>query len=589
MLQFLKFVLATVVGLLLFFVLAMLILAGIGASASRQTVEVADNSVLWMKLNRPISERGESDDPFTAFAFGGRSNMPLGLVEIRRALARAKEDSKIKGIYLDVSFVSAGYASVEEIRNALLDFKTSGKFVVAYGEAYSEKAYYLASVADRIFLNPVGALEFNGLYQEVAFLKGTLEKLDVKPEVFRVGDFKSAVEPFLREDMSEENRLQTRSFLNAIYNHLMAGIAEARSLSAPELRQLSDSMRIQTPEDALQYRLITDLGYFDEVETVLRAQLELDEDKKIEYIALSKYIQADDKADASKNTSRDRVAVLVAEGNIVSGEGDNSNIGSDAIARQLRKLRRDDKVKAVVLRINSPGGSALASDVMWREIELLRQQKPVVASMSDVAASGGYYMAMGCDTIVAQANTITGSIGVFGLLFNAEAFLKNKLGVTADRVKTGAYSDLGNPTRSLTDFERQLIQRYVDTTYEQFTRKAAEGRGMAHNELKAVASGRVWSGTEALDKGLVDVLGGLEDAVALAARAAGLEEDAYRVRYYPEQKTVFEQIFNDGEEQIKAYVLRTYLGEYYPYARAVEQVRTWEGIQARLPYDVDIR
>ncbi len=588
MLQFLKFVLATVVGLLFFFVLSALILAGIGASASRQTVEVENNSVLWMKLNRPINERGESDDPFTAFAFGGRDNMPLGLVEIRRALARAKDDSKIEGIYLDLSFLPAGYASVEEIRNALLDFKTSGKFIVAYGEAYTEKAYYLASVADRIFLNPVGALEFNGLYQETAFLKGTLEKLDVKPEVFRVGDFKSAVEPFLREDMSEENRLQTRSFLNSIYDHLIAGIAEARGLSAPELRQLSDSMRVQTPEDALEYQLITDLGYFDEVEAAMRERLELEDDKKIEYIALSKYIKADDNAAAANITSRDRVAVLVAEGNIVSGEGDNNSIGSDAIARQLRKLRRDDKVKAVVLRINSPGGSALASDVMWREIGLLRQQKPVIASMSDVAASGGYYMAMGCDTIVAHPNTITGSIGVFGLLFNAEAFLKNKLGVTADRVKTGAYSDLGNPTRALTDFERQLIQRYVDTTYEQFTRKAAEGRGMTQDNLKAVASGRVWSGREALDKGLVDVLGGLEDAIVLAATAAGLEEDAYRVRYYPEQKSFLEQILDDGEEQVKAHVLRTYLGEYYPYARAVEQVRKWEGIQTRLPYDVEI-
>jgi protease-4 len=589
MLQFFKYVLATLVGIFLFFIVGFFLIVGlVGALSKDPETSVEANSVLKLDLNRPIEEN-TADNPFEGLELPGFGDQPskVGLVQIKEALANAKADDNIRGIFLEANYPMAGYATVEELRDALIDFKKSGKFVYAYGEVYTEKGYYLSSVASRIFLNPAGGMELNGLSSSYPFFKGTFDKLAIKPEIFKVGEYKSAVEPFIREDMSEPSRQQTISYLNSINDYTFKNIASARGLQPASLKNIADSLLVQKPADALKYKLVTDLGYYDELETALRKQLKMAEDKKINFISFSKYSKAPKINPV--NTSENRIAVIVAAGEIVSGDGDSDNIGSDKIAAEIRKARLDDKVKAVVLRINSPGGSALASDVMWREVVLTKKVKPIVASMSDVAASGGYYLAMGCDKIVAHPNTITGSIGVFGMLFNVEGFLKDKLGVTVDGVKTNHFADFPNLTRNLTDFERGVVQRSVENTYDIFTSKAAEGRNMKQEELKKLASGRVWSGAEAVQNGLVDELGGLEDAIRIAVKAAKLQDNDYRVRYYPAPKNLLEEFIGGMSEEKEARALRNQLGFLAPYAGHILKLQRLEGIQARLPYDLELK
>ncbi|GAA4417294.1 signal peptide peptidase SppA [Nibrella viscosa] len=587
--QFLKYVLATIVGLLLFSFISFMLLFGIASvisMASDKQVSVSEKSVLKLDLDNPIREIGE-DNPFAELLPFTSDGNVMGLIELRKALANAKADPNIKGIYLKTESPQAGWASLEEVRNALIDFKQSKKFVYAYGENMSEKGYYVASVADNIYLNPIGSLEWNGLEGEYMFFKGTLDKLGVKPLIFRVGEFKSAVEPFIREDMSQPNKLQTASFLNSLNNHFMANVARSRGLQLADLQKLADNLSIQTAADAQRAKLVTRVAYFDEVENELRQKLDIAGDKKINYISLGKYGKA--KKYVLDGNSRNRIAVIVASGEIVSGkDNDRDNIASDKVAEQLRKARLDDKVKAVVLRINSPGGSALASDVMWREITLTNKVKPVVASMSDYAASGGYYMAMGCRRIVAYPNTITGSIGVFGMLFNAQNFFKEKLGITYDRVTTNKYSDFPSVTHEMSEFEKNIIQQSVERTYNVFTTKAAQGRKMSVDSLKALASGRVWSGEQAKANGLIDALGGLDEAVKLAAKDAGLKDGDYRLRFIPEKRSFMERFFNTLSDEEEARI-NSQLGEAAPYLKYMKKLKNLEGIQARMPFELTIR
>lgn len=589
MLQFLKYTLATIVGLVIFLLVSFLILLGIGA-ASGDKVTVKSNSVLKLKFDRPITERSREDDPFTELGsvFNGTPT-PVGLVQIREAIAEAKNDENIKGIYLepDLSIEGAGYPILEEIRAALVDFKQSKKFIVAYSEIYTEKSLYLASVADKIYVNPEGIIEWNGLSSETVFLKGTLAKLGVKPEIFKVGDYKSAIEPFIRQDMSEPSREQTLSYLTSINNHLLQTIGAARGIETGQLRRLADSLTIRQPEDALRAKLVTNVGYQDEVESLLKKNLKLEEKKKIEYISLSKYLKAE--KDSESGSSDNKIAVVIASGDINSGDGDDQSIGSESFVKALRKARDDEKVKAVVLRINSPGGSALASDVMWREIQLTKKKKPVVASMSTYAASGGYYMAMGCDKIVAHPTTLTGSIGIFALWFNVKELLNDKLGVTVDGAKTNTYADFGEPSRELTATERQWFQKRVDQGYESFTKKAAEGRKMTQDDLKKIASGRVWSGEQAKQNGLVDELGGLTDAIKLAGKLAKLKDNDYRLRYLPDQKSTIEQIFGDASENAQTQAMQKQLGMLAPYAKELQKLQTLQGVQARMPFEIRIK
>jgi protease-4 len=579
--SFFKYTFATVLGLFLFFFVGLMILIGIGAASGNETVEVKDNSVLKIDLSQPISER-EQNNPLEDLGIPGAGGNVTGLYELKKAIAKAKSDEKIKGILLEGSFGRMGYATNEEIRAALLDFKKSGKFIYSYGEYFSESNFYTATVSDSIFLNPEGLVEFNGISSEIMFFKGALDKLEIQPEVFRVGEFKSAVEPFLRENMSDANRLQATSFLNSINLHVMSQVAVNRKLTPESVKLSSDSMKARSAEDAVSLGLVSKAAYYDQVLSTLKKKLGVEKDDDVNFISYNKYRKAE--SEDENSSSDNKIAIIFGQGEIGSGKGDNESIGSDKICEALRKARNDKKIKAVVLRINSPGGSALASDVMWREIQLTKKEKPVIASMSDVAASGGYYMAMGCDKIVAHPTTITGSIGVFGLMFNAQNMFKNKLGITFDGVKTGAYSDIGNGTRPFTEGEKQIIQSEVDKIYETFTTKAAAGRKMPVDKLKSLAGGRVWSGTEAKANGLVDELGGLDKAIEMAAAQAKIGKD-YRIKLLPAQKNFIEEIMEQIGGEARVRMAKAELGELYPMVKQFQKIKTMEGINARLPYD----
>ncbi|MBD2767563.1 signal peptide peptidase SppA [Hymenobacter sp. BT664] len=591
MVQFFKFVLATIVGLLAFSLLGFLLLAAIigTAKSAGDHQEVAANSVLELKLNEPLTERGR-DGKFESL--GGRSSS-TGLISLKEAIHRAKGDDNIKGILLNLGIVQGGLASLEEVRDALLDFKKTGKFVVAYHEVCSEKGFYLSSVANEIYLHPQGTLEFNGLSAEVIFYKRLFDKAGIQPYIFRVGSFKSAVEPFFRENFSDSARYQTVSFLNSINGHLISQVAAARGIAPARLKVISDSMLVHNAPDALRLNLVTKLGYFDEVQDYLRGKLGLAKNKKPSLVSLSDYTDSEEADEKDGNTSGNRIAVIYAEGDIVTGNGDDDNIGSTKFAEAIRKARLDDKVKAVVLRINSPGGSSLASDIIYREVVLTQKVKPIIASMSDVAASGGYYIAMACDTIVAHPNTITGSIGVFGVLPNIQPLLADKLGITVDRVTTGKFSDLPTITRPLSDFEKRTLQHEVDNIYADFTTKAARGRHMPVERLRRLASGRVWSGLEAKSNGLVDVLGDYTDALKIAAARARLKADDYEVQRLPRQKSAFESLLSvfgsDDDEEAKTKALRAELGPLYPAYAQYRQLMTMRGVQAKLPYVLEIK
>ncbi|WP_192821430.1 signal peptide peptidase SppA [Rufibacter sp. LB8] len=585
--QFFKFVLATIVGLFLFGFVGFLILVGIAASASDDTVTIANNSVLEIKLSQPVVERAPRS-PFAELGMGDVfGDNGIGLDEIKASIRKAKADDNIKGILLKMDFLSAGMASTEEIRNALLDFKKSKKFIVAYSEFSTEKAYYLGSVADRFYLNPSGAIELNGLSSEVMFFKGSLEKLDLQPYIFKVGDFKSAVEPFILDKMSEPSRLQTQSFLNSMNNYMLQNLAKTLKKDVAVVKNISDSMLVHNAEDAKRLGLVTHLGYYDEATDFMKQKAGIAKDKELKLVNLGRYKKAAD-PEKKDGDSSNKIAVIYASGEIAGGEGSDNSIGSEGLSKSIRKARLDKSVKAIVLRINSPGGSSLASDVIWREVMLAKKVKPVIASMSDVAASGGYYIAMAADTIVAHPTTITGSIGVFGMMVNMENFLKNKLGITTDRVNTGKFSDVPSVTRPMTAYEKMHIQREVERIYEDFTTKAAKARNMPVDQLKKLASGRVWSGLEAKENGLVDVLGGLETAIAIAAKKADLKEGDYRLRSLPAQKSFMQSFFSDTETQLKHRALQQELGAALPYYQQYQKVMQLQGIQARMPFEITI-
>ena len=577
--NFLKNILASLVALTIFSVVGFFVLIGVfSALSSEKPVEVKANSVLHLKLDRPIDEM-EQENPFEEL-FPVAPEI-LGLIQVKEAILKAKTDDNIKGIYLDAPIVMTGIATVEELRDALLDFKSTGKFVVSYGEFYTEGAYYLASVADKIYLHPEGSLEINGLSANLAFFKGMLDKLEIEPQVFRVGDFKSAVEPFIRKDMSEENRAQLKTLLNSVNQQMMENMAESRNMTLEEVQEISSKMLVRNPQDAKRLAIVDELFYLDQVKDELKELAGTPGEDELEMISYSDFR----KSYSTYKSSKNRVAVIVASGDIVPGKGDANNIGSDKFAKEIRKAREDDDIKAIVMRINSPGGSFIASDVMWREIKLASEAKPVIASMSDVAASGGYYLAMACDTIIAQPNTITGSIGIFSIIFNAQGFLNNKLGITTDEVATGEISTLYTMSRPLSEQQKRIIQKDTDEGYETFVTKAAEGRGMQVDEIKAVASGRVWSGLQALDNGLVDQLGGIDEAIAIAAEKAGVADD-YKVKYYPEKKPFLEQLLSDLEGEAKVKFMKKELNDLYPYVQQYEKVKSLQGLQARLPFEL---
>ena len=581
--NFFKTFLASFLALLVFtgvsFVLMIILLFALG---SEEKVVITSNSVLQLKLDAQITEQ-EIDDPFSGMPIFGSGIQKIGLLNLKETIRHAKTDPKIKGIFLNVSYPMAGFSTIEEIRTSLLDFRESGKWVVAYADVMSEPAYYLASAADKVYLNPEGEVEFNGLTVEIAFFKRLFDKLEIKPEIFRVGDFKSAVEPFMLEKMSNENRLQLSELLNSIYDHVLVKVAEARNIPMERLRALSDNMTVRNATLAVEHGLVDDLMYYDEVLDELRGRLELEESARIKFVARKKY----SKSIQAKQSGANEVAVIVADGTIMPGKSSEGIIGGETIAEEIRKARLNKKVKAIVLRVNSPGGAFQASDMMWREVKLATEVKPVIASMSDYAASGGYYLAMAADTIVAQPHTITGSIGIFSVLFDASGFLGNKLGITFDEVNTGKYGELVTISRPLTQAEKDVWQNRTEEIYETFTGKAAEGRAMSQDALKKVASGRVWSGSQAKDRGLVDILGGYSDAISIAAQAAGLDE--YSVKQYPVQKPFFEQFMEQLTENAKTKALKEELGEHYYLYQQGLKLKELHGVQARMPFQLTIQ
>lgn len=581
---------ASMLGMTLSFfvvlVLIIVIMIAIIASVDGDKVKVADNSVVHMSLDHPIQERS-SKSPLDNLDFGGfESNKSLGLNDILASIKRAKTDDKIKGIYLDPSSIQAGFATIEEIRNALIDFKKSGKFILAYSEVYSQSAYYLASVADKIYLNPEGLLEFKGLGTELTFFKGTLDKLEIEAQVIKVGTYKSAVEPFILEKMSDANRQQVTSFLGSMYDHFLTAVSSSRKIPKDSLFSIANQLKVQQAADAVTYKLADGLRYKDQVLDELRKRTDVKKDKDVKTVSLADYIKNKNSDDDDGNLNN-RIAVVYASGEIMGGEGNDETIGSERISRAIRKARTDDKVKALVIRVNSPGGSALASDVIWREVVLTKKVKPVIVSMGDVAASGGYYIACAADSIFAQPNTITGSIGVFGIIPNMQKFFNNKLGMTFDRVKTGEFADLGSVTRPLTDKERLIIQNEVNRIYNTFIKRVADGRKKDQSYINEIGQGRVWSGTEALKNGLVDKLGNINDAIRSAAKMAKVVN--YKIVDYPAQKDPFESFFDTSEDKLKDYFAKKEMGEQYQYYQQLKTALTFTGIQARMPYTISIK
>ncbi len=574
--------LGSLVALITIVILSILILIGVASSLSKpKEAEISDNSVLHLKSFSAITEL-EQENPFEEI-FPSADDQSVGLIRLKQVIEHAKGDAKIKGIYLNVGQVQAGLVSIEELRESILDFKRSGKWVVAYSDFFTEGAYYLATAADKIYLYPEGQLEFNGLGSEIMFFKNMLDKLEIKPQVFKVGDFKSAVEPFIRESMSEENRLQMNSLLGSIHGEMLQKISEARGIPKTKLKEIADKMLVREAKDAMEYKLVDSLLYDDQIKENFRQKLGLKKDETISFVKYGKY----KRSFSTYKSSENEVAVIVADGEIMLGESTDGTVGSATIMKELSKARANKKVKAIVLRINSPGGVFQAGDQMWREIKLAASVKPVIASMGDLAASGGYYMAMACDTIVAQPTTITGSIGVFAVLFDLSKFLNNKIGITTDEVKTGEVSE---PTmvRPLTEIEKSIFQKQVDGIYETFTSKAAEGRRMSQDDIKKIASGRVWSGLQAKDNGLVDVLGNLDDAIKIAVSKANVNED-YKLKFYPHPKSFFERFVGDVEQNTKARILKNELGDHAKWYNQWQQVKNYQGVQTRLPWRLELK
>jgi len=588
--QFFKFMFASMLGFLLtififFFISIWIIGALVSSASSKKTVKVEKGTILHMNFKAPIVDRS-SGNPFDNFDFNSFSaSKQPGLNELLKSLDNAAQDPHIEGIYLDLSGLEGGMATVEELRDGLLEFKKSKKFIYAYSDFYSQGSFYLASVSDQIWLNPEGVVEFKGMAAQIPFFKGLLNKLEIEPQVIRHGKFKSAIEPFILDKMSDENREQLAKYVNSFWTHMVTEISVSRKLDAQQVMMIADSLKLQTAEDALNYKFIDKIGFKDEFLALLQEKTSAKKSDDIKFVSLNKYSKAE--VDANKKEfTRDKIAVIYASGTIVSGKGEANEIGSESLSQTIRKAREDDKVKAVVLRVNSPGGDALASEVIWREMELCKKVKPVVVSMGDVAASGGYYISCGADTIVAQPNTVTGSIGVFGLFFNLQKMFDSKLGVTFDTYRTGQYSDIGSGIRSLTDAERQIFQNAVERVYGTFTKRVSDGRKMPVADVDSLGQGRVWSGTDALASGLVDVMGGLDDAVKIAANMAGVSN--YRLSELPEEKDPVKQIMEEISGDVETRWVKYQMGDQFFFYKSAKSVLKMQGIQTRLMYDLSI-
>jgi protease IV len=586
--NFLSSLLATLVGLIIMTVVVLLIFMGIIASTtSKEIPEVNENSLLVARFNAQILDR-TNEDPF-ALLFSGNFmyDEMMGLNQILKDLDKAKTDDNIEGIFMNLGMVNAGIATLGEIREALQDFKESGKFIYAYSNAYTQKSYYLASVADSVFMTPDGMFLFNGMRAEVMFYRKALEKIGVEMQVVRHGSYKGAVEPFLRDDLSKENREQIEGYIGALWGKIIEDISKSRGISVEKLNQIADDLVTIDSDKLLETGMVDGLIYYDDMLTLMKEKMGVEEEDDLEAISIKKY--KDVPVKKKKEFSRDKVAVIYAMGTVVDGNAGEGYISSERISKALRKARRDKSVKAIVFRINSGGGSGSASDVIHHEVMLAAKAKPLVVSMGDVAASGGYYIAAPADTILAGPGTITGSIGVFGLFPNVQKLMNDKLGISTDVVKTNKNSNILTPMDPLDPDERVIVQKMIDDFYTNFVTVVAEGRGKSYDEIDAIAGGRVWAGSDALQLGLIDMYGGLTKSIKVAAEMAGLED--YRVQSLPVLEDPMTAIMKQltGGSIVRAdRILKRELGEEYRFYRKIQDIRNMQGIQAIMPYDIEV-
>lgn len=586
---FLAALLAFVLGSLAILLFGMFILFAIAGSMER-TVTVKEGSILRIDFSEVIND-APSSDPLAGFDFRTlQSTRQLSLLKVLRTLEAAAVDDRIEGIYLRMNGTGGvtGTALIEELREAIELFKQSGKFVVAYNETYSQGQYYLASAADRIYLQPEGGMDWSGLSTSLMFYKGLFDKLDLKAEVFRptVCKYKSAVEPYILDRMSEANREQMQALVDSMWGTIAEAVAASRGIDVERLNEIADKLQVTLPEDALKYGFVDGLLYEDQMKEVF-AELGVEDDGEGNYDFVSLGDYASMVGVDLDNLGADRVAVVYADGQIVDGEGYGDAVYGNSLAAELADVRRDEKVKAVVVRVNSPGGSALASDVIWREMELLRAEKPVVVSMGSYAASGGYYISCPADVIVADRLTLTGSIGVFGMFLNPIDALKNKLGITLDGVKSNASAGMGS-VEPLTPAQRASIMRGVDKVYETFTQDVAAGRNLPIEKVLDIAGGRVWSGSDALGIGLIDAYGGLKTAIALAVDKAGLSEN-FRVVEVTQQPSGLAAMLSALNVSVRKAFVRSELQELFGGYDRVQRLLRMQGVLMYSPYEVELR
>ncbi len=592
--QFVKFLFASCLGTAL--ALGLLLFIGIGWIASmagsvteKEKVTLKPNTILELDFKQAVPEKTNN---LQMPPFDLDQKDVLGLTDIVATLQRAKEDPDIKGIYLNASIMSLGKASSATLRNALLDFKSSGKFIISYASFYTQGAYYLASVADSVLMSPQGVVDFRGYSSTITYYKGLLDKLDVQMRIFYCGKYKSATEPFRADHMSEENRLQIREYITALYNIYITDVAKSRNISETELRQIAERYDGFNAQKAKQSRLIDRFAYEDEVFAMIKNKIGLSEKDKLNRVSLEEYASA--RPGKTNFSIKDKIAVVYAEGEIHDGDqGEPGTILDGKYIKLLRKIRQDPSIKAIVLRVNSPGGSSLASDNILRELDLCRQAgKPIVVSMGDVAASGGYYIACHADSIFAEPGTITGSIGVFGMIPILEKTMRNKLGITFDTVRTQKFSTFGSTVYDFSPEESQLVQDRVDWIYQDFLGKVATGRHRTPEQINEIAQGRVWSAAKAKEIGLVDDLGNLDRALSAAAKLAHLEK--YRTTEYPQTKSGLEQFLDqimrkkDRDDSVKAWALQQELGEFYPLYKTMQGFKQNNGIMFRMPYELKV-
>ncbi|OMP76664.1 signal peptide peptidase SppA [[Flexibacter] sp. ATCC 35208] len=583
--SFFKIFFATLLALIVVGVLGIVILLGlIGSALSPDKVVISPNGVLVLETNQELSEQKVAN-PLSMLTKKGDGGTP-GLFDVIRLVDNATGDDNIKGIYLKVEGNANGFATNQELRNALERFKASGKWIYAYGENMSQQSYFVASVANKVYLHPKGGLDFNGFYSQVTFLKGLLEKLEIQPQIFYDGRFKSATEPLRETEMTPANRIQTNAYLGELYSNFLYNIGQSRKIDTATLHKYANDGAIQHAEDAARLKLVDGLRYDDQVMDEIKSRLSLSGTDKVNFVTLSNY------ENANEHRFRDndaKIALIYAQGSIVGGDSEKETvISSDRYIKLIREARQDKDIKAIVFRVNSPGGSALASESIWRELTLAKKDKPVIVSMGDYAASGGYYISCMADSIFAEPNTLTGSIGVFAVIPNLGNFFKNKLGVTFDGVKTAQYADLGTASRAMTDDEKRFIQNGVDTTYMVFKTRVVNGRKLSGAVVDSIAQGRVWSGVQAKELGLVDRIGGIQDAIACAAKM--VHAGSFNVKEYPEPQGGLEKVVRSLGGDMQSRMVKKELGENYNLYEQVKRIKEMSGqVQARIPFDIEIK